>query len=148
VLREESTPAVNRFTVRDIVKLAYLDMQAGDTERGAALLRLALPVVQELPRLGIFGQGVRDAQIYALLGRSEDAFSALRAAIGDGYRTSVLADNWLLQDDPFFTSIRDDPRFVAIVDELDSLNAVMRDRLNEVEQSGDWRALTDLAGAT
>ena len=94
----------------------------------------------------MFGQGIRDVQIFSLLGRTEDAFSALREAIDLGFRTSILFDTWLLEFDPYLTGIRDDPRFAAMLGELDELNAVMRDRVQAAEASGDWDQLTALAG--
>jgi len=147
VLQLDSEIEINRFTARDVVKLAYIDRMEGDNERSTELLNAALPVVQSLPRLGIFGQGVRDAQIYALLGQGEDAFAALDAAIVAGYRSSVITDQWTLQYDPYFESIREDERFVAILDRLDTLNGVMYERVLEAERSGNWKELTDLAGS-
>jgi TolB-like protein/Tfp pilus assembly protein PilF len=146
VLDSDSELTVDRFTVRDIVKLAYIAKVEGDAARSIELLNAALPVVQALPRTGIFGQGVRDAQIYALLGQYSDAFAALEEAVSAGYRGSVISDTWLLRDDPYFKPIRENERFVAILDQLDALNLVMLGRVNAAEESGDWQQLTDLAG--
>jgi len=148
VLKLDAELEIDRFTVRDVVKLAYIEKQEGNADRARELLNAALPAVQNLPRLGVLGQGVREAQIFALLGRNDDALAALRAAIDAGFRTSTVFDNWLLSMDPYFASIRDDPRFVALLDELDTLNAQMYERVLEAEATGDWQALRDLAGAT
>lgn len=148
VLQLDSELEINRFTVRDVVKLAYILGQEGDTRRSRELLTAALPVVQALPRLGIVGQGVRDAQIYALLGQPDDALAALSQAIDEGYRSSALPDQWLLSYDPYFASLKDDGRFIAIIDRLESLNAVMYQRVLDAEDSGEWSALTALAGAS
>jgi hypothetical protein len=43
--------------------------------------------------------------------------------------------------------MRDDDRFIAILNQLDALNSVMYDRVIEAEASGDWEQLTDLAGS-
>jgi TolB-like protein/Flp pilus assembly protein TadD len=148
VLGLDSELEIDRFTVRDIVKLAFIHKQQGNSARSIELLKSALPVVQELPLLGIYGQGVREAQIYALLGQEDDAYAALGDAIQAGYRTSLVADNWwTLETDPYFESMRDDDRFIAILNQLDALNSVMYDRVIEAEASGDWEQLTDLAGS-
>jgi TolB-like protein len=147
ILDNDADLQVDRFTVRDIVKLAYIYRRNGEAARSDELLNAVLPVVQALPRLGLFGQGVRDAQIYALLGQTEDAFAALRAAIDAGYRSSIVFDTWLLEDDPYFESLRADVRFEALLAELDSLLAPMYERVVEVESTGAWKQLTDLAGA-
>jgi len=96
----------------------------------------------------MFGQGIRDVQILALLGRKEDALQALRTAVTAGYRCSIASNSWLLENDPFLDSIRDDSRFAAIVSELESLNGVMRSRVMEAEETGNWAPLRALAGST
>jgi hypothetical protein len=112
------------------------------------MLTAALPLVQSLPRLGVAGHGILDVQILALLNRKEDALQALRTAVDEGFRSSIPFNNWLLEDDPLLGSIRNDSRFVEIVSELDALNAAMRERVIEAEESGDWAALRALAGAS
>jgi hypothetical protein len=96
----------------------------------------------------LYGQGIRDVEIFAILGRREDALLALRAAVDAGFRGSIPFDSWLLQFDPFLDSIRDDTRFTAIVSELEALNEIMRTRAMQAEESGDWATLRSLAGST
>ena len=148
VLQLDTELEVNRFTVRDVVKLAYILKQEGDAERSTELLTAALPVVQSLPQLGVFGQGIREAQIYALLGQFDDAYDSLDAAIEAGYRSSAVSDQWSLAFDPYFSEIRDDERFIAVLDRLSELNSVMYQRVLDAEESGDWQSLTGLAGST
>jgi TolB-like protein/Tfp pilus assembly protein PilF len=148
ILARDSELQIDRYTVRDIVKLAYIALESGDVAGGTEMLIATLSVVQSLPRLGAAGQGIRDVQILAMLGRREDALVALRAAVDEGFRGSAPYDNWLLEFDPFLDSIRDDSRFVAIVGELETLNGVMRARVLEAEASGNWAALTALAGSS
>jgi len=52
--------------------------------------------------------------VHALMGRREEALAALRRAIDDGFR----AGWWKFQIDPALDSIRDDPRFVAMMKEV------------------------------
>ncbi len=104
-------------------------------------MRDALPVVQALPRLGWFGQGIREVQILALLDRREDALSALRALVDDGFRSSVMANVWSVADDPYLAALRDDPRFVAMLDEMNRAIDAMYQRVVEAETSGDWDSL-------
>ena len=148
VLQLDTELEIDRFTVGDVVKLAYIEKMQGNAGRSNELLNASLPVVQGLPRLGVFGQGVRDAEIYALLGRTEDALAAIREAIDAGFRTTTVVDTWLLGMDPYFATIRDDKRFLALLDKLDELNAVMYQRVLDAEASGDWQALRDIAGST
>ncbi len=83
-----------------------------------------------------------------LLGRKEDALQALQAAVAGGYRSSISFNPWLLESDPFLDSIRDDSRFAAVLDDLEALNEVMRTRVLQAEESGDWATLRSLAGST
>jgi len=148
ILEGDSNLQIDRFTVSQIVKLAFVYQRTGNVIRGNEMLNATLPVVQALPRLGMFGQGIRDVQILALLGRKEDALNALRAAVTAGHRSSIGFNTWLLEDDPFLDAIRDDSRFADIVSELESLNGVMYSRVIEAEESGDWAPLRALAGST
>jgi len=148
ILESDSKLQIDRFTVGQIVKLAFIYQHTGNVIRGNEMLNATLPVVQDLPRFGMYGQGIRDVQILALLGRKEDALSALRAAVTAGHRSSIPFNNWLLEDDPFLDSIRDDSRFAGILSELESLNGVMRSRVMEAEETGNWAPLRALAGST
>jgi hypothetical protein len=96
-----------------------------------------LDVIRDLPRLGTHGYGIRDVQIYALLGRREDAIAAFRDALDAGYRGSVLFDGWPLAIDPYLDSIRDEPRFAEMLDELEGYLAVMRERIYRAEEAGN-----------
>ena len=148
ILDRDADLQIDRFTVGQIVKLAYIRQRTGDLAGGNEMLNATLSVVRSLPRLGMFGQGIRDVQILALLGRKEDALQALRAAVSAGYRCSIPSNTWLLEDDPFLDSIRDDSRFAGILSELESLNGVMRSRVMETEETGNWAPLRALAGST
>jgi hypothetical protein len=104
-------------------------------------LNAALLAVRDLPRVGTFGFGIRDVQIYALLGRSEDALAAFRDAIDQGYRGSIIFDGWPLEIDPYLDSIRQDPRFLLMTDELERYIDVMRQSLIRAGQTGDFESL-------
>lgn len=148
ILARDADLQIDSFTVRDIVKLAFVAITRGEIAKGMDMLEATLPIVQSLPRLGMFGQGVRDVQIYAILGRKDDALAALRAAVDAGFRSPVVYDNWLLEFDPYLDTIREDERFTAIVGELETLNAVMRARVTEALETDHWASLRALAGST
>jgi TolB-like protein/Tfp pilus assembly protein PilF len=141
LLDGDSADTVNRQTARNAVKLAYIHLRQGRKQEADRLLNQALEAIAELPRLGTFGFGIRDVQIYALLGRREDALNAFREALDAGFRGSVMFDGWPLGLDPYLDSIRDEPRFQAMVVELDGHVDVMRDRLFEAEATGNLESL-------
>jgi tetratricopeptide (TPR) repeat protein len=145
ILDSDSKLKADRFTVGPMVRLAYIELQSGNTEKGFAMLRETLPVVQSLPRLGMFGQGIRDVQILCLLGRTDAALLTLQSAVSEGFRSSAPFNDWVLAIDPFLEVLRDDPRFTQVLNELDALNEAMHQRLLQAEQSGDWESLRSLA---
>ena len=141
ILMEDAEVQVDRFTIPAIISLAYINQQQGDTVRAQELLHAALPVVQELPRLGWFGRGIQEVQILALLGRKEDSLNALSELVNDGFRSSALFNVWTLDEDPYLATLRDDPRFGEISDRMmQSVDAMYR-RVIEAESSGDWESL-------
>ena len=105
----------------------------------------ALPVVQEQPRLGMGGHGILDVQIYAMLGREEDALTAFEAAVDEGFRTAVLFSFLPLEFDPYLQKLRDRNEFVVQVDRIAADIKRMRDNVEEAQASGDWAPLRDIA---
>lgn len=132
---------IDRYTTGNVIKLAYIHQATGNEQRANELLSAALPVVQGLPRLGTFGQGIRDVEIFALLGRTEDAISTLRDAVDEGFRTSIFQNAWSLEQDPYLKSIRDDRRFVDILNEIGTYLEVMRINIQQAEDANDWDSL-------
>lgn len=142
ILAEDADLPIDEFTMPAVIKLAYIHQRSGQAERASEMLNAALRVVQDLPRFGMFGQGIRDVQIYSLLGRKEDALSALTEAVGAGFRSSR---DWTIDQNPYLNSIRDDTRFVKIRESLRRSVAVMRDRILDAEKTGNWDDLLALA---
>jgi TolB-like protein/Tfp pilus assembly protein PilF len=128
---------VDRATARNAVRLAYIHQLEGRPGQASRLLTETMTAIRDLPRLGIHGFGIRDVQVYALLGRRDDAIAAFREALDAGYRGSLAFDGWPISIDPYLESIRDDPRFVRMLDELDDYLVAMRDRLYEAEAAGN-----------
>ena len=141
ILTEDAELQIDNVTLPAVIRLAYIDQQEGDTLRAQELLHAALPVVRGLPRVGWFGQGIREVQILALLGRSEAALSSLRALVDEGFRSSLLTNVWTLDEDPYLAELRDDPRFTAILDEVNRAVQVMYEHVIEAENTGDWDSL-------
>ena len=97
--------------------------------------------IQELPRLGWFGQGMREVQILALLGRNEDSLNALEELVADGFTGTELTNVWTLEQDPYLAALRDDPRFDELRKRMSELVDAMYRRVIEAENSGDWESL-------
>jgi glucan phosphorylase len=80
------------------------------------------------------GFWVSDVQIYALQGKTEAALAALRQAIDQGWRA-----NWwyYLEHNPNLDSIRDEPEFQAMVEEIKADMAAQLERVRAMEASGE-----------
>ena len=148
VLASDAELQVDRYTAGNVIRLAYIHKETGNEKRAFELLSATLPVVQELPRLGTFGHGIRDVQIFALLGRTEDALATLREAVDAGYRSALMQDNWPLEQDPYLKTIRDDPRFTVILNDIQQYVDIMRINLERAQSSGNWDSLTARATST
>jgi TolB-like protein/tetratricopeptide (TPR) repeat protein len=147
ILTTDAELKIDRTNARDVVKLAYIEQRQGHGARAAVMLDAALEGMREWPRLGTFGYGIRDVQIFALLGRTEDAINAFREALDQGFRSSLIFDGWPLAADPYIDSIRSDPRFLQMQAELDSYIEAMHQSLLDAEYSGsldELRARVDI----
>jgi hypothetical protein len=127
--------------VTDLVRYAFILQNQGEGERAYSLLNLALDVVRTLPRIGIFGHGIRDVQILALQGRTVEALAAFRDAIDEGFRGTASSNGWPMALDPYLGSLRGQPAFEAMVGELEEAIARMQQNVAEAEQTGDWDSL-------
>jgi TolB-like protein/Tfp pilus assembly protein PilF len=141
ILREDTELQVDKFTIPSIIRLAYIGQREGDEAYAQKLLRAALPVVRQQPRLGWFGQGIQEVRILAMLGRKEDALGALRALIDDGFREPVLTDLWSLAQDPYLAVLRGEQRFDSMLDEVSRSLGEMYERVLQAERTGDWESL-------
>ena len=80
------------------------------------LLRLAMDVIRNLPRLSTGGYAWADVEVLALQGRNEEALSAMRNAIDEGLRSGW----WQLQKSLNLQSLWDEPGFNAMLAELEA----------------------------
>lgn len=117
----EDDPVVHRSNYRAAIDLSVVLERMGERQRSQQLLEQSLLAIEEMPRLGLFGYGSADAEIYALLGQPEEALSALQLAIDDGWWRK-----WFLWTElnPNLDSIRDEPEYAAMIDELESKMAI------------------------
>ncbi len=136
---------VTSINLPSLVGYAFTLQNQGEHKRASAILEKALSVVRTLPRIGLTGHGIRDVQILALQGNTSAALAALRDAIDEGFRGTVMSNGWPMAVDPYLESLRGQPGFEAMVEELDGAVEQMRQRVAESEASGNWDALRSLA---
>lgn len=144
-LENNPLASIDRTNVHNVIKLAYLALRSGDEAYAERLLLAALDYVERGPRLGIAGHGLMDVQILALLNRPDEALARLRDAVDAGLRSQRFFDNWSLGLDPYLTSIRDNPIFKGVIEELRVEIDEMRIRILQTEATGNWEQLRSLA---
>jgi len=115
-LFEPGTPRLDWLTYGVAIDLSLALQKRGDIARAKILLESAAQAIAKLPRLGIDGFGIRDAQIHALRGDKAKALAALREAEKAGWRLGWRYHQTL---DPALASIRNDPAFKAVFADIE-----------------------------
>ncbi len=106
---------VNRINFQATIDFSLVLMRLGEQERAERLLEKCLEFIQTIPRLGEGGFWIADTIIYALRGETDEALTALREAIDEGWRACWW---YYLDHDPNLDSIRDEPEFQSMRAEI------------------------------
>ena len=80
------------------------------------------------------GYGIADVLIFALQEKTSAALNALRQAIDQGWRNGWW---FYLEHDPALDSIRDEPEFQAMVDEIKTDMAAQLEHVRTMEANGE-----------
>jgi hypothetical protein len=108
--------------------------RTGERERAGRLLERSIEPIQKRPRLGGYGSGIADVQLYALRGERQKALSALRQAIDEGWRR----DWWYwLEKKPDLEPLHGDPEYQAMVEEIRADVATQLERVRQMEARGE-----------
>jgi TolB-like protein/Tfp pilus assembly protein PilF len=115
---------------------AHLFLRAGDRARATPLIDAALAATREARASGdvSYNPPMEDAALFVMQDRRTDALDALEAGVRAGWR-----DVPFLRRDPLLAPLRGDPRFAAIVQQVEREVAAMRAR-------ADFSSLDDWAG--
>ncbi len=133
-LLSERDPEVDLRNYRAAIDLALILSRTGEQERADLLLERSLEQIQRRPRLGEYGYGIADVQIYALQGKKQKALSALRQAIDAGWRR----DWWYqLHHKPDLEPLHGEPEFQAMLEEVRADMAAQLERVRELERRGE-----------
>jgi TolB-like protein/Flp pilus assembly protein TadD len=133
-LVNDDFPRVESNNYRAAIDLALILSKTGEQQPADRLLEGSLQYIQKIPRLGLFGYGIADVQIYALRGDKQKALSALRQAIDEGWRAHWW---YYLKFDPTLKSLHDEPEYQAMIAEIEADMAEQLERVREMEQRGE-----------
>ena len=133
-LLNDNEPVINRTNYRQAIDLALVLAKTGEQDRADYLLDRSLAFVRGKPRLDFVGYGIADVQILALQGKTEAALTALRQAIDEGWRQFWW---YYAEHDPNLDSIRNEPEFQAMMQEIRADMAEQLVRVHEWEANGE-----------
>ena len=136
----DGEPVVSRFSFRPAINLSLARQETGDRDCASILLDKALELTQTMPRLGFWGYGIADVELYARQGETRQALAALRRAIDEGWRTSWWSHG---EQGPHTVSLQDDPEFKAMMEEVKADLATQLTRVREMDSRGDLAAAID-----
>jgi tetratricopeptide (TPR) repeat protein len=116
---------------------AFLYVRNGDRAQAQPLIEAALAATREATTSGdvSFNPPMENAVLFLMLGKRSEALDALGAGVRAGWKDAPF-----LRRDPLLAGLRQDPRFVAIVQQVEREVAEMRAR-------ADFRDLDEWAGA-
>ncbi len=94
---------------------AALLIETGESEKGREILSALEQQLGSGMAVGSHNADIRLASVLALQGKTESSLAALDNAINQGWVSDFNQNWWYLQDSPFFTSLKGNPEFDAIV---------------------------------
>ena len=103
--------------------------RTGDVERANLLLENSRDAIQSMPRLGVWGFGISDVEIYALEGKKNRALAALRLAIDEGWRVGW----WRARSNLNLELLHDEPDFQALLAKIETDMAAQREALRATQ---------------
>lgn len=134
----EPLPWVSASNYQTAVNVAGVMLADGREAQSRRLLEAAWAATRDLPLLGQYGRGIVDAEILALLGRTDEAAAALRSAVASGWRL-----RWWLHTElnPNLDSLREHPVYLESIERIRSDVAAQREELEALEAEGLLRPL-------
>ncbi|MEM7280594.1 MAG: hypothetical protein AAF438_03020, partial [Pseudomonadota bacterium] len=140
----QEQPLIRIRNIGEVPRIAYCLKEDGQVERAESLLSAALVELRSLPRLGTAGYGVMDAEVYMVMGEPTQSLAILEEAVASGFRSGYRYSGYKLQDNPILKPINTEPRFVELVEFIDSDIERMRGNVKTAEQTEDWTNLLSM----
>jgi len=139
MLFDDDDLKIDRSNVEAAINVGLIMTSLGQSARAQLLLDTSLDYAEStsIPRLHWYAiaYGIpQQVQIYALQGKTEKALEALRQAIDNGWRG--LWWYWL-EHNQNLDSIRDEPEFQAMVEEIKADMAAQLEHVRAMEASGE-----------
>jgi tetratricopeptide (TPR) repeat protein len=134
----QDEPQVNPWNHAAAISLADLLRRAGNDTTADSLLEKSLSVIRETTD-GYYPPARTAA--YLLQGETDRALAALREAIDAGWRDGW----WLLEREPIYEPLWDQPEFQAMMAEIKADMAAQIERVREMERNGELEPIPEIA---
>jgi len=130
----EGEPEVRRNNVFQAMNLSLAYERVGESRCAGALLAAILELLEGQSGLGAKAFGFLDVELYARLGRIEQALSVLRGSVDAGMRAQ-----WIMQveDSPHLAGLREEAEFHAMRDVVRADLARQLASVRAMEASGE-----------
>jgi TolB-like protein/DNA-binding winged helix-turn-helix (wHTH) protein len=114
--------------------LGQILIAAGKRQAGERLLALTIQWIDDHPRYGLVGNYRIKAASLMLLGERDQALSILEASIETGH--DIRHWWYLVERDPIWTPVHDDPRFKSIAEYCRQAAHIQRAKLDALRRAG------------
>ncbi len=121
---------ITQFNSQDVVNLALLLNKSGEQEQANRLLNAVLAFNDSTYGSYFYNgpRGISNVHALAIAGRTEEAIDAFRVAVDNRFRVGW---KWFAELDPNMESLRDDPRYPAMIAEIKADMAEQLEQLRE-----------------
>ena len=118
--------AMNTLNFHHAINLGHIYLNTGREDEGTQLLDKVAMYIRTRPMLGWVGYQTSDAEILAIRGQTDEALTALESLVKAGWRA-----NWryLLEQNPNLDSLKNEPRFEAVIATLEADTSAQRARI-------------------
>jgi tetratricopeptide (TPR) repeat protein len=131
---------VTPVTTLQALNLSLAFEKKANQECADQLLDSVLEQIQNMPRLGSFGYGIADVEVYARQGKIEQALETLRSAIDLRWRPA-----WWWWDhghsSPHLENLREHPDFMAMMAEMEADMTSQLERIRSLENKHGGKSL-------
>jgi len=130
----DDLPPFDWRNYRAAIDLSLVLQATGEPERARALLERCQSDIANMLVAGEYGKELADAEIFALLGDTEQALRALKNAFANGSRIRW----WLWTErNPNLRSIHDEPEFQALIREIRADMSAQLEQVRQMERRGE-----------
>lgn len=130
-------PNVNRSNLQAAVDLVLLLQEVGEATDASTLAGNTLPVLEITPVFAVYGKGLLDVELQAILGNRDKAIDALTAIVDSGWNMYISPHNLNLK------SIADDPEYQRLMGVIQQRIHAELSKVREMEASGELARTPD-----